>query len=365
MSLIWQAISGEAHPVADIFPMMREREIDDLAADIAEHGLREPIWIATDGRIIDGRNRYKACLQAGVEPTLRTWDGDERELVSFVVSLNLHRRHLDESQRAMVAARLETLKHGQKKADMPIGMSRGETSDLLNVGERSVARARVVQQHGTPELVEAVDDGRIAVSAAAEIAELEPETQQAIVEDVHAGVPAREAIRERTAHVAHNSGNNEWYTPAPYVEAARVVMGAIDCDPASSPIANETVKAAAYFTQDDDGLAQPQWGRRVWMNPPYAQPLIGQFADDLAARFTDGEVEEACVLVNNATETQWFQTLLSVASAVCFLRGRVKFLDPEGRPSGAPLQGQVVLYLGPQRQSFARAYEAHGKVLFS
>lgn len=96
----------EFHPVADIFPMMADDEFAGLVADIRERGQREPVWLHPDGRIVDGRNRYQACLAAGVEPRTRMWDG-RGSLVEFVVSLNLHRRHLDKSQRAMVALSIE------------------------------------------------------------------------------------------------------------------------------------------------------------------------------------------------------------------------------------------------------------------
>lgn len=103
----------------------------------------------------------------------------------------------------------------------------------------------------------------------------------------------------------------------------------------------------------------------VWMNPPYAQPLIAEFADALASKFTEGEIEQACVLVNNGTETAWFQRLLDVASAVCLVKTRIKFLDPTGAPSGAPLQGQAVVYVGDAPDRFAASFETFGKVLYA
>jgi hypothetical protein len=167
----------------------------------------------------------------------------------------------------------------------------------------------------------------------------------------------------KQSHVAHNSGNNEWYTPPEYIVAACRVMGGIDLDPASSPIANRIVGASQYFTAEDDGLAQP-WAGRVWMNPPYAAELVGKFTEKMAKHFLDGDVSEAIVLVNNATETNWFQTLLVCASAVCFVKQRVKFLDPEGNPRGAPLQGQALLYLGRNPDTFAEQFTSFGVVLY-
>ena len=169
-------------------------------------------------------------------------------------------------------------------------------------------------------------------------------------------------MADSVPHVARASGENEWYTPPEYIEAARAVMGGIDCDPASSKIANRTVKATAFYTKDTDGLDKP-WGRRVFLNPPYAQPLVGHFAEALVRKAHAGEVEQACILINNATETAFFRSILSVASAVCFPRGRIRFLDPDGEPSGQPLQGQAVLYIGDDATAFRRHFAAFGPVL--
>lgn len=169
------------HPLSELFPLMQGREFDELVADIKANGLREPIW-TYEGQILDGRNRWRACEAAQLaHRPMRTYEGDDP--VSFVVSLNLHRRHLDSSQRSAVAARLSTLEHGghRQGANLRLEVSRAEAAELLNVSERSVDTAAKVLNHGTPELVDAVESGRVSVSAAADVAELPREEQREIV----------------------------------------------------------------------------------------------------------------------------------------------------------------------------------------
>ena len=182
------------HPLADLFPLIDGAEFDELVADIAAYGVRELIVIYQD-KILDGRNRARAAQAAGVEARLIEYDGDDP--LAYVISLNLKRRNLDELQRAMVAARIATLRRGANQHS-PIGesTSQARAAAVCNVGKRSVERARRVLDAGSPALVAACDQGRIAVSIAAKLAEKTDEQfQDAVVSLVTNGTGAMEAFR--------------------------------------------------------------------------------------------------------------------------------------------------------------------------
>jgi ParB family chromosome partitioning protein len=173
--------------------------------------------------------------------------------------------------------------------------------------------------------------------------------------------PAPQTIEEPTIpHVSRNSGENEWYTPPEFIQAAQETLGCIDLDPASCEHANQTVGASTIFTKEDNGLSK-KWSGKVWMNPPYAQPLCAQFCERVSSAYDNGEIEAAIVLVNNATETKWFQRMLKSATAVCFPEGRIRFHSPEGE-KGAPLQGQALVYFGECIDMFRKQFEEFGKV---
>jgi len=167
------------HPVSEIFPSMPQAEFDALVADITANGLREPIHIMGDS-VVDGRHRYRACLQAGVEPQFVVVP-DGTDLNALVISLNLRRRHLDESQRAMVAARLANLPLGSNQHAQICAPSQDSAAEMLNVSRRTVQHARAVLEHGAPELATAVDSGVIAVSSAAALSRLTVDAQQAVL----------------------------------------------------------------------------------------------------------------------------------------------------------------------------------------
>jgi phage N-6-adenine-methyltransferase len=346
------------HPLAALFPILEGEAYRSLMDDIREHGVREPV-VMLDGKVLDGRNRYLAARECGADVPLIDFDGTDP--LAFVVSLNLKRRHLAEGQRAMVAAKIANLPIGanQHSEGLPIGRA----SELLNVGERSIARAREVQERGTPSLIASVEAGEVSVSAAAEVARLDEVIQAEIVEEGPEAV--REAAREirETGIVNRTSftGNNEWFTPPEHVERARRALGGIDLDPATHAQAQETVGATAFFTEEDDGLAQ-EWFGKVWLNPPYAQPAIGQFVDKLVSEFEADRVDQAIMLTHNYTDTAWFQKAAKACTAICFTRGRVRFVSPTGELA-APTQGQAFFYFGPHTEAFAAEFSEVGFVV--
>jgi hypothetical protein len=170
-----------AHPSAEIFPLMVGFDFDALIADIRDNGQREPI-IVHDGLILDGRNRYRACRELGIEPVIATWGGQGTP-ESFVISMNLRRRHLNESQRAMIAKKLANMTAGRPKKENPANLpsfSQEAAAALLNVSSRIVRQAAVVLEKAAPELLHAVERGDIPVSTAAQLVDLPKDRQREI-----------------------------------------------------------------------------------------------------------------------------------------------------------------------------------------
>jgi phage N-6-adenine-methyltransferase len=157
------------------------------------------------------------------------------------------------------------------------------------------------------------------------------------------------------------SGDNEWYTPSRYIEMARDVMGGIDVDPASNDVAQATVRAGTFYTAETDGLSK-DWYGTVWMNPPYAQPLISKFCMKLLAEVAEERTTQAIVLTNNSTDTRWFASLCGAASATCFTLRRIRFESPT-RGTASPTQGQTFFYFGRQADRFQSVFQDIGHVM--
>ena len=175
------------HSLANLIPPMTEQEYLDLKEDIRKNGQIEAIWVADD-LIIDGRHRYKACQELGIEPVVRAYTGDTSEagLVSFVISTNQHRRHLSSSQLAVLALEVAkilnpegkkrkraNLKGSTESADLryrePKGKSSEQAARLVGTSPRMVEQAKHIEKTA-PDLIEPIKKGEITVNRAAEVA---------------------------------------------------------------------------------------------------------------------------------------------------------------------------------------------------
>lgn len=367
-------------PEADIFPLLSEEELKALAASIDRSGQREPIKLY-EGDILDGRNRYLAITRhcaPGREPKFE--DISPSSPIEYVINLNEERRHLNDSQRKMAAARALPFFEAEAKkrmaeagraaapgrpaekgvADLPtLSRARDNAGTAFKVPGRGVQQAKTVQKAGSKKLIEAVDRGELSLGKAEQITKLYPDkkTQDAQVATI------RES--RMVTRVKGLTGEVEWYTPGLYLDAAIAVMGGIDLDPASSQAAQEHVQAGRYFTLEQDGLKQ-QWSGRVFLNPPYAMPFVKDFVRKMVTAYEASDISEGILLTNNATDTEWFHMAAYACAALCLTRGRIRFLEASNgdlveKPS--PTHGQTFFYFGPNAHQFEKVFSEHGIVL--
>lgn len=365
-----------------VMPDLTPLEYEALKADIANAGaVLVAIELDEDGAILDGHHRVRAWEELRQEghdlpgyPRVVRRGMTEQQKRAHAYRLNTHRRHLTREQRDEVMR--------QMRAD---GATYQEIADAVGVGYATAYRAAADVELIQMDKVTGADGKRYPASynrqpddehtfqSSIQIQPLigadwagEEETDRTVyytvrsddTEETFAVAPDEELAVIKRPHVANNSGNNEWYTPAEYLDAARLVMGHIDLDPASCALANQTVGALRYFSAMDDGLEQ-HWAGNVWMNPPYAAGLIDRFCAKYCTHVQYGEIKQGIVLVNNATETKWFGLLVAAGSAVVFPQSRVRFWSPDGTES-QPLQGQAIIYSGPNVDRFLQVFGRFG-----
>jgi 16S rRNA G966 N2-methylase RsmD len=157
----------KAHEYANLFPMMGEVELSALVDDMRKNGFDEtsPIVMAR-GKILDGRNRYRASQLAGIKPDFIEYDGDDP--LGFVLRHNLNRRHLNETQRAGVAAKIANMNEGRPQKNSPNLESKfsiPQAAAMLNVGKSTVATYKAVAA-AMPELIEKMDRGEMTAHEA-------------------------------------------------------------------------------------------------------------------------------------------------------------------------------------------------------
>ena len=233
-------------------------------------------------------------------------------------------------------------------------------------GTGEIREGRRPTNYDGPAIVSLADidiDPRLS-SRAQRIASVPEEKFERVIAEAKDGEKelTRRAVEKLISgpHISQNTGESEWYTPEHIISAARKVLGKIDLDPASHEDAQDQIQATMFFSKGDDGLAQDWWGR-VWLNPPYAQPLVDQFSEKLVHELHGGRVLSAITLTNNATETKWGQLLMQHAEAVCFPHGRIKFWHTDR--VAAPLQGQMICSLRNDVDLFYETFSSIGRTL--
>jgi hypothetical protein len=287
----------EAHPFAALFPAMSGAEYAGLCASMRANGyLGAPIMLHRDGRTLDGRHRERAGAEAGIKVPAETFAGTDADALEFVVAMNVQRRHLNESQRAMVATRVATMQQGARTdLSQDCGMSQSQAATMLNVSPRLVQYARVVERRGSPELVAAVDAGVITVNAAQTLVGLPPEKQLARIER-----------DKRKANGESRQAEDYYRTPARATEmllAKEQFLSPIwECacgDGAISRVLEEhgyTVISTDLHDRGygEDGIdflrATAPRARHIVTNPPFAE------ADDFAVHALDLGAEKVALL---------------------------------------------------------------------
>jgi len=182
----------EHHPVSEAFPLMEGDDFKEFVEDIRRNGLLCPIELY-EGKIIDGRNRYRACLELGIEPEVVDVDGHVSDPGGYVISLNIHRRHLSISRRAMSMARLRDIYdakakerqrqskgRGQKGKEVCPdlnGQSRDKLGKLAKVSGRTIDKATKILKHGSKELIRAVETDQVTVNRAVTVLD-RPKSEQ-------------------------------------------------------------------------------------------------------------------------------------------------------------------------------------------
>lgn len=383
-----------------LIPPLSAEEKQQLESNIAADGCRDPL-VMWNGTLIDGHNRYEICTRLDLPFQVVCHDFNSRDdATEWIINNQFGRRNLSDYQRGVLALRMKPIIEARALANMAArkGEQAGSTSEksheliadiftnevqpvapaetpkpairtdeavasLANISSNTIRKIEQIERVAAPQVKEWAASGDVSINLAAQFVALPEDVQQeAIAAIAEHHEPAKEVMREAVHnHRAQGTGENEWYTPQTHLDAAYEVLGNIDLDPASSEIANKTVQADRIFTIDDDGLTK-EWAGRVWMNPPYAQPFIAQFVEKLASEYEAGRVTEAISLTHNYTDTVWFHRAAKSCAAICFTRGRIGFLSPEGKKA-APTQGQAFFYYGSKVAEFVSSFSRIGFVV--
>jgi hypothetical protein len=324
--------------------------------------------------LADGFHRIAAAYLAGLsELPCEVYPGTERDALLYATSCNKHGQPLTNADKRKRVRTLLTDAEWAQWSDNAIAKHCGVTHPFVGMVRKSLITV-ISEEPMPPSLVTVTSDNQQG-SLHSEISEDGTSPTQrtytnrygqqrtmntsAIGQQAPAPPPAVLAQEPEDGEVEEtvpttleqtSTGDYEWYTPREVLALVRAVLGVIDVDPASCAAAQVNVQARISYTLADDGLRQP-WPGKVFLNPPYAFPLVARFIGKLFAEIEAEHTTEAILLVNAATDTDWFQAAFQRADAVCFPDGRIHFVHAT-RGNNHPCRGQALLYYGGAARDF-------------
>lgn len=346
--------------------------VDDYAEAISSGAIFPPVVLFYDGSdywLADGFHRHAGHRKAGltkIAADIR--QGARRDAVLYSVGANSAHglRRTNEDKRRAVMTLLQDAEWA-KWSDREIARRAGVSDKTVGALRKELSAEvpqieRTVERNGVTYLQNTANIGRPAVSQPIEVrasSEPAPEHNEPIrMQELE--IRQADNDNDPSTRLSSFSGDNEWYTPARYVDMAREVMGTIDTDPASNPTAQRTVRATTYYTAETNGLDK-DWHGKVWMNPPYSNPEVQQFAEKVIAEYRSGRVTEAIVLTNNSADTGWHRSMQDACTRYCTTTGRIKFESPT-REGNSPAMGQSFFYFGNKPDRFKEIFSRIGNV---
>jgi phage N-6-adenine-methyltransferase len=369
-------IKHKYHKYANLFPLLEGEDYNNLKEDIKKNGQLEAIYLF-DNQIIDGRNRYRVCLDLGIKPKIKEYGGKKEDLLSFILSLNLHRRHMSTNEKALLGVELIELfkeeaanrqKSGLKQFSSSAsgdahgqGKSSAAAGKLIGVSSSSIERTARIVAHGVPDLVDQVRNNQINLSEGYEISKHEQDIQKKILNGTFYSEEEDSFIKNKKAINTVNKGSSEWYTPKHIVELVLETFdGTIDLDPCSNSLSKPNIPAKKVFTKELDGLKY-DWGKkenpsRIFINPPFNN--IKEFINKTITEINNGNVDEVIYLLPNASSTEWLNLIFENNFQLCFLKKRLQFISNKAIRSSSPF-GSFIAYYGNNKDKFFKVF---GKV---
>lgn len=372
-----------------LIPPLSDDERTELRASLEHEGCRDAL-VVWNNTIIDGHNRYALCHELGIPFKTVTRNFESRDdAMLWIIRNQFARRNLTPYVRAQLALKAKPLIAAQAKAQQvrkPESVSQNsveqnpidtqkQLASIAHVSHDTIHKVETVERDAPEPIKQKARSGELSVNRAyiltKSLQDAPPDIIDAINElNIDEWDRAFQQIKTKehkplaTHQLLTQSDNNEWYTPAIYIDAARKLMGSIDMDPASCEYANQLIKATNIYTIETDGLSH-NWNGNIWLNPPYGRdsdntPNQKLWSEYLTNQYKAGNISQAVLLVNAVTDRSWFQPLWDYP--ICFVEKRIKFHDDNMTP-GQPTHGNVFVYFGDNVTGFIAHFKSFGRIV--